>query len=53
MFLAFFKEWQTERGKINTNIVSSWVLMSATHGHLRKKYTNGQKGKNEEKVLKY
>ena len=26
-------EWQTETGKINTNVVSSWVLMSTTHGH--------------------
>ena len=38
--------WQTETGKINTNVVLSWVLMSTTHSHLRKKY-NGQKEKNE------
>ena len=26
-------KWQTETGKINTNVVSSWVLMSTTQGH--------------------
>ena len=32
------KEWQTEPGKINTNVVSSWFSMSTTHHHLGKKY---------------
>ena len=27
------KEWQTETGKININVVSSWVLMSTTQDH--------------------
>ena len=43
-------EWWTATGKINTNVVSYWVLMLTTHGHLRKKYKiNGQKEKNEER----
>ena len=46
------KEWQTETGKISTKVVSSWVLMSTTHGHSRRN-TNGQKEKNEEKDIKY
>ena len=48
-------EWRTETGKININVVSSWVLMSTTHGHLKKKYKiNGQKEKmKREKVVKY
>ena len=46
------EEWQTEPGKINTNAVSSWVLMSTTHHHLRKKYKRAKR-KNEEKDVKY
>ena len=42
------KEWQTKSGKINTNVVSSWVLMSTTHRHLRKKYKWAER-KNEER----
>ena len=46
------KEWQTEPGKINTNVVSSWVLMSTTHRHLGKKYKCAER-KNEEKDVQY
>ena len=45
------KEWQTEPGKINTNVVSSWVF-TTTHHHLRKKYKWAER-KNEEKDVKY
>ena len=46
-------QWQTERGKISTKVVSSWVLMSTTHGHSRRN-TNGQKEKiKREKDVKY
>ena len=38
------KEWQKETGKINTNVVSSWVLMSTTHDHSGRN-TNGRKKK--------
>ena len=39
-------EWQTETGKININVVSSWVLMLTTHSYIKKKYKiNGQKEK--------
>ena len=40
-------EWQTATGRININVVSSWVLMSATHSHLKKKYKWAER-KNEE-----
>ena len=43
------KEWQTEPGKINTDVVSSWVLMSTTHHHLGRN-TNGQKEKINRKM---
>ena len=48
------EEWWTETGKINMDVVSSRVLMSTTHGHVRKKYKiNGQKEKMIEKDVKY
>ena len=47
------KEWQTATGKINRNVVNSWVLMSTIHSHLRRN-TNGQKEKiKREKEVKY
>ena len=40
------KEWQTETGKINTNVVSSWVLMSTTQDHsLTQEYKWAEKKK--------
>ena len=43
------KKWQTATGKINRNVVSSWVLMSTTHSHLKKEYKRAERKKNEER----
>ena len=47
------KEWQTATGKINRNVVSSWVLMSTTHSQLRNKYKWAERKNKKEKDVKY
>ena len=45
------REWQTETGKLNNNVVSSCVLMSSTQGHSG--IQMGRKKKLREKDIKY
>ena len=44
---------QTATGKINTNVVRSWVLMSTTHSQLRNKYKWAERKNKKEKDVKY